>query len=115
MTAGGVIGEVVFLKDDEVTIRSGESKLVIERGKLAVFAVWIDIRHVFGAVGTDESGKAATAGRLIAHQHQRNGTIREIRREIRVQLDQGFPRIAVEAAECKNALEQCVRGCHESF
>jgi preprotein translocase subunit YajC len=35
VTAGGVIGEVVFLKDDEVTIRSGESKLVIERGRIA--------------------------------------------------------------------------------
>jgi preprotein translocase subunit YajC len=46
VTAGGVIGEVVHIKepmkdgapnktmDDRVTIRSGESKLVVERGKI---------------------------------------------------------------------------------
>jgi preprotein translocase subunit YajC len=35
VTAGGVIGEIVFMKDDEITIRSGESKLIIDRGRIA--------------------------------------------------------------------------------
>jgi preprotein translocase subunit YajC len=35
VTTGGIIGEVVFMKDDEVTIRSGESKLIVERGRIA--------------------------------------------------------------------------------
>jgi preprotein translocase subunit YajC len=46
VTTGGVIGEVVHIKDtvtdpkanpleDRITIRSGESKIVIERGRIA--------------------------------------------------------------------------------
>jgi preprotein translocase subunit YajC len=47
VTSGGLVGEVVFVKeslkdgqpvrtlDDRVTIRSGESKIVIERGRIA--------------------------------------------------------------------------------
>jgi preprotein translocase subunit YajC len=35
VTAGGVIGDVVFIKDNEVTVRSGESKLVIDRDRIA--------------------------------------------------------------------------------
>ena len=35
VTAGGIIGEIVYMKDDEITIRSGEAKLVIERGRIA--------------------------------------------------------------------------------
>lgn len=47
VTTGGIVGEVVHLKssmvegeakpgmDDEVTIRSGESRLVVERGRIA--------------------------------------------------------------------------------
>lgn len=43
VTAGGVIGEVLHIAakdgavsmDDRITIRSGESKLVIERGRIA--------------------------------------------------------------------------------
>ena len=47
VTAGGLVGEVVHIKeslkdgasvktlDDRVTIRSGESKLVVERGRIA--------------------------------------------------------------------------------
>ena len=35
VTAGGVVGEVVHLKDDMVTIKSGESRLVIQRGRIA--------------------------------------------------------------------------------
>ena len=46
VTSGGIIGEVVHIRvtskdgganrlDDRVTIRSGESKLVVERGRIA--------------------------------------------------------------------------------
>jgi preprotein translocase subunit YajC len=47
VTAGGIVGEVVHIKeglkdgqpaktlDDRVTIRTGESKVVVERGRIA--------------------------------------------------------------------------------
>ena len=45
VTAGGIIGDVVHIKalgadgkstaEDEVTIRSGESRLIVERGRIA--------------------------------------------------------------------------------
>ncbi len=35
VTAGGIVGEIVHLKDDRVTIRSGESRLVIQRDRIA--------------------------------------------------------------------------------
>ena len=35
VTSGGIVGEVVHLKDSEVTIRSGEAKLVVLRGNIA--------------------------------------------------------------------------------
>jgi preprotein translocase subunit YajC len=35
VTSGGIVGEVVHLKDNEVTIRSGESKLVVLRANIA--------------------------------------------------------------------------------
>lgn len=46
VTAGGIVGEVVHIRettkdggtnrlDDQVTIRSGESKIVVERGRIA--------------------------------------------------------------------------------
>jgi preprotein translocase subunit YajC len=35
VTAGGVIGEVVYMKDNEITIRSGETKLIIDRDRIA--------------------------------------------------------------------------------
>jgi len=35
VTVGGILGEVVHIKDDQVTIRSGESKLVILRDRIA--------------------------------------------------------------------------------
>ena len=34
VTAGGIVGEVVQIKDTRVTIRSGESKLVVERDRV---------------------------------------------------------------------------------
>ena len=35
VTSGGIIGEVVYLKDDKVTIRSGEAKLEVLRNNIA--------------------------------------------------------------------------------
>ena len=35
LTVGGIIGEIVHLKDDKVTIKSGESRLVIQRDRIA--------------------------------------------------------------------------------
>jgi preprotein translocase subunit YajC len=35
VTSGGVVGEVVHLKESEITIRSGESKLVVLRSNIA--------------------------------------------------------------------------------
>ena len=34
ITAGGVIGKVVYIKEDRVTIESAESRLVIERERI---------------------------------------------------------------------------------
>ncbi|OLC07703.1 MAG: preprotein translocase subunit YajC [Gemmatimonadetes bacterium 13_1_40CM_66_11] len=35
VTSSGIVGEVVHIKDDEVTIRSGEAKFVIMRSGVA--------------------------------------------------------------------------------
>jgi preprotein translocase subunit YajC len=35
VTSGGLIGEIVHVKDNQITIRSGESKLVVERERVA--------------------------------------------------------------------------------
>jgi preprotein translocase subunit YajC len=35
VTSGGVIGEVVHLKENEVTLRSGESRLIVSRASIA--------------------------------------------------------------------------------
>jgi preprotein translocase subunit YajC len=35
VTVGGIIGEVIHIKEDRVTIRSGESRLVIQRDRVA--------------------------------------------------------------------------------
>jgi len=35
VTSGGIIGEVLHIKETEVTIRSGESKLVVLRSNIA--------------------------------------------------------------------------------
>jgi preprotein translocase subunit YajC len=35
VTSGGIVGEVVYLKDSEVTIKSGETKLVVLRSNIA--------------------------------------------------------------------------------
>jgi preprotein translocase subunit YajC len=35
VTSGGIVGEVVHLKDDEVTVKSGESRLIVMRANIA--------------------------------------------------------------------------------
>ncbi len=35
VTSGGIVGEIVHVKDNLLTIRSGESKLVVERERVA--------------------------------------------------------------------------------
>ena len=35
VTSGGIIGEVIHLKDSEVTLKSGESRLVVMRSNVA--------------------------------------------------------------------------------
>jgi preprotein translocase subunit YajC len=34
VTAGGIVGEIVHVKDNRITIKSGEAKLVVEREKI---------------------------------------------------------------------------------
>ena len=38
VTSGGVIGEVIHLKDNQVTIKSGEARMVITRASVATIA-----------------------------------------------------------------------------
>ena len=63
VTSGGIIGEVVHIReaskegganrlDDQVTIKSGESRLIVERGRIA--------RVVNTTAGTASDAKAAT-------------------------------------------------------
>jgi preprotein translocase subunit YajC len=35
VTSGGIVGEIVHVKDDRITIQSGESRLVVERERIA--------------------------------------------------------------------------------
>jgi preprotein translocase subunit YajC len=35
VTAGGIVGEIVHLKDDRVTVKSGESRFVVMRDRIA--------------------------------------------------------------------------------
>jgi preprotein translocase subunit YajC len=35
VTAGGLIGEIIQLKDEQITIKSGEARVIIERGRVA--------------------------------------------------------------------------------
>lgn len=35
VTAGGIVGEVLHLKDDNVTVKSGDARLVVERQRIA--------------------------------------------------------------------------------
>lgn len=35
VTVGGILGEVVHIKDDQLTVKSGESRLVVQRDRVA--------------------------------------------------------------------------------
>ncbi len=35
VTVGGIVGEVVHMKDGELTVKSGESRLVVQRDRIA--------------------------------------------------------------------------------
>ena len=35
VTAGGLIGEIISLRDDSATVKSGDSRVVVERGRIA--------------------------------------------------------------------------------
>jgi preprotein translocase subunit YajC len=35
VTAGGLIGEIIQLRDDQVTLKSGEARVLVERGRIA--------------------------------------------------------------------------------
>ena len=35
VTSGGIVGEIVHLKDDEVTLKSGEARLIVLRANIA--------------------------------------------------------------------------------
>lgn len=35
ITSGGIVGEIVHLKDDRVTVKSGESRFVVMRDRIA--------------------------------------------------------------------------------
>ena len=36
ITAGGIVGEVVHVKDDRLTVKSGESRFIVQRERIAV-------------------------------------------------------------------------------
>ena len=35
VTAGGIVGEVVHIKDDRLTVKTGESRVVVQRDRIA--------------------------------------------------------------------------------
>jgi len=35
VTAGGVIGDIVQLKEDQITLKSGDARIVVERSRIA--------------------------------------------------------------------------------
>jgi preprotein translocase subunit YajC len=35
VTVGGIIGEIVHLKDDDITVKSGEARIIVQRGRIA--------------------------------------------------------------------------------
>lgn len=38
VTMGGLVGEIVQLKEDQVTLKSGDARLVVERARIARLA-----------------------------------------------------------------------------
>jgi len=49
VTTGGIIGEVVHIKDDRITIRSGESRMIVQRDRIS------DIRSATASEGAAAS------------------------------------------------------------
>ena len=35
VTSGGLMGEIVQLKEDQITLKTGEARVVVERGRIA--------------------------------------------------------------------------------
>lgn len=35
VTAGGLVGEVIHIKDDRVTVKTGESRVIVQRDRIA--------------------------------------------------------------------------------
>ena len=35
VTSGGILGDVIFMKDDEITVKSGEARFVVMRANIA--------------------------------------------------------------------------------
>ena len=35
VTSGGLVGEILFIKDDLITLKTGDSKVVVERARIA--------------------------------------------------------------------------------
>jgi preprotein translocase subunit YajC len=35
VTSGGIVGEIVQLKDDQVTIKTGDARIVVEKARIA--------------------------------------------------------------------------------
>jgi preprotein translocase subunit YajC len=52
VTAGGIVGEVVHMKDDRITIKTGEARVVVMRDRVA------DVREP-GAAAAPEEKKAS--------------------------------------------------------
>jgi preprotein translocase subunit YajC len=38
VTTGGLVGEIIAMKEDRITLKSGESRVVVERGRIARLA-----------------------------------------------------------------------------
>ena len=36
VTAGGIVGEVVHVKDDRLTVKSGESRFIVQKDRIAI-------------------------------------------------------------------------------
>ena len=53
VSVGGIVGEVVHLKDDRITIKSGEARLVIQRDRIA------EIRAAGASEAAPEGTKAS--------------------------------------------------------
>lgn len=35
VTSGGLIGEIVQLKEDQITLKTGEARVIVDRGRIA--------------------------------------------------------------------------------